>query len=123
MKKVFLNIAILLVGLVSFSQVQTSKSINTNNLEGVWTSNDVDGYLLFYRTPEEELIVKEFEKKSNKEFNIIDFKIYKTYFVVKARFPETDWLTESKYTFIDELNLQCEITNPDGTYTIFYTKI
>ena len=77
MKKVFLNIAILLVGLVSFSQVQTSKSINTNNLEGVWTSNDVDGYLLFYRTPEEELIVKEFEKKSNKEFNIIDYKIYK----------------------------------------------
>jgi len=123
MKKVFLNIAFLLVGLVSFSQVQTSKIINTDNLEGVWMSNDVDGYLLFYVTPEEELIVKEFEKKSNKEFNIIEFKTYKTYFVVKARFPETDWLTESKYTFIDRSNLQCEITNPDGTYTIFYTKI
>jgi hypothetical protein len=123
MKKVFLNIAILLVGLVSFSQIQTSQSINPERLLGMWKPQTPSSYLLFYKDTNSQLTVKEFENADLEDFEIIEFKVYKTYFVVKSRFIETNWVSESKYTFVNNTTLKCSVKTSDGVSTIFYNKI
>jgi hypothetical protein len=123
MKKVFLNIAFLLVGLVSFSQIQTSKSINPENLVGMWKPQVPSSNLLFYKDTNNKLTVKEFENADLEDFEIIEFKVYKTYFTVKSRFIETNWVSDSKYTLINNTTLKCSVKTSDGVSTIFYNKI
>lgn len=123
MKKLFLSIAVLLTGLISFSQVQTNKNINANDLVGFWKPQETAGNLLFYKGSNGELVVEEFENGSGEAFEITEFKVYKTYIIIKALFKETNWASESKYTFINKTTLKCRITNNDGTFTIIYNKI
>ena len=123
MKKVFLSIAFLLVGLVSFSQIQTNGSINPESLIGMWKPQTPSSHLLFYKDTNNKLTVKEFENADLEDFEIIEFKVYKTYFTVKSRFIETNWVSDSKYTLVNNTTLKCRVKTSDGVSTIFYNKI
>jgi hypothetical protein len=119
MKKVTFIIAFLVFSLNTIAQ----EKINTNDLVGFWKPQETAGNLLFHKDSNGKLIVEEFEDTSGEAFEIIDLKVYKTYIIIKALFKETNWASESKYTFINRTTLRCRITNDAGTFTIIYNKI
>jgi hypothetical protein len=123
MKKVFL---ILVAGLtltfVIFNLTNTKK-IDTNNLIGYWKPNEESSQLFFWKDTNGKIQVQEISGTSGDPIDVINFKIYDNYFLVKTIFKPNNWIANSEYTFVNDTTLSCIVKNSEGAVKLIYTKI
>ena len=123
MKKVFLiSVAVLALAFVIFNLTNTKK-INTNNLIGYWKPNEESSQLFFWKDTNGKIQVQEISGTSGEPIDVINFKIYDNYFLVKTIFKPNNWIANSEYTFVNDTTLSCIVNHPEGTTELIYTKI
>jgi hypothetical protein len=123
MKKVFLIIVVALFSLNAFSQgLILKEKINTNDLIGYWQPDEESTQLFFWKDANGKLQVQEISGTSGEPLDILDLKVNENSVYIKTIFVQTDWTTESVYTFTNKQTLKCIISG-DAQTTITYTKV
>jgi hypothetical protein len=122
MKKVFLTATIVLVSVFVIFNLTSTKKINTNNLIGYWKPNEESSQLFFWEDNNGNIQVQEISGTSGEPIDIINFKIYDDYFLVKTIFKPNNWVASSKYTFVNDTVLNCIVNHSKGTTKLIYTK-
>lgn len=123
MKKVFLiSAAVLALTFVIFNLTNTKK-IDTDNLIGYWKPNEESSQLFFWENNNGNIQVQEISGTSGDPIDVIDFKIYDDYFLIKTIFKPNNWIANSEYTFINDTTLSCIVKNSKGNVELIYTKI
>lgn len=123
MKKVFLiSVAVLALAFVVFNLTNTKK-IDTNNLIGYWKPNEESSQLFFWKDTNGKIQVQEISGTDGEPIDVINFKIYDNYFLVKTIFKPNNWIANSEYTFVNDTTLSCIVENSEGAARLIYTKI
>ena len=123
MKKVFLIATIAVASVFVIFNLTNTKKINTNNLIGYWKPDEESSQLFFWKDNNGDIQVQEISGTSGKPIDIINFKIYDDYFLIKTIFKPNNWVTDSKYIFINDVTLSCIVKNSKGDAKLIYTKI
>jgi hypothetical protein len=126
MKKVFLIIAILAIGifiLSGFTKPNKDRKIKEKYLIGYWIPNIESSQLFFWKDKHGNMQVQEIADGDGIALEVLDFKINKTDVFIKTFFKNNNWTTESKYKLIDDNTLECTGINNEGNFTIIYTKV
>ena len=113
-----LVIALLMLAVNVFAQ----EKLNTDNLIGYWKANEESTQLFFWKDVNEELQMQEISTTSGSPLDLLSLQVNLDSIIVKTIFLESNWVTESTYTFIDSNTLECIITG-DGTGTVVYKKV
>jgi hypothetical protein len=122
MKKVFLAATIVLVSAFVIFNLTSTKKIDTNNLIGHWNSDKESSNLIFWKNEEGKIQMKEISFSTEEPIDVLDFKIYDNYFLVKTIFKPNNWVANSKYTFVNDTVLNCVVNHSKGTTRLIYTK-
>ena len=116
----------LFLSLVFFYCASTSafcqSKINTDDLIGYWKPDSASTQLFFWKDVNGELQVQEISTTSGSPLDLLSLEVNSDSIIVKTIFLESNWVTESTYTFIDSNTLECIITG-DGTGTVVYKKV
>lgn len=123
MKKVFLIAAIAVASVFVIFNLTNTKKINTNNLIGYWKPNEESSQLFFWKDNNGKIQVQEISGTSGDPIDVINFKIYDDYFLVKTIFKPNNWIASSEYTFVNDTTLSCIVKNSEGAAELIYTKI
>jgi hypothetical protein len=123
MKKVFLILIVAVALAFVVFNLTNAKKIDENNLIGYWKPNEESSQLFFWKNNNGAIQVQEISGTDGEPIDIIDFKIYNNYFLVKTIFKPNNWTANSRYTFINDTTLNCIVTHPEGTTKLIYTKI
>jgi uncharacterized membrane protein len=123
MKKTFLIAAILLAMAFAVFNLTNTQDINSGDLIGYWEPDEESSQLFFWENDNGEIQVQEISGTSGEPIDVLDFKIYNKYFLVKTIFKPTNWVANSKYTFINKTTLSCIVETSTGSTELIYTKI
>jgi hypothetical protein len=123
MKKVFLIAVIVIASVFVIFNLTNTKKINTNNLIGYWKPNEESSQLFFWKDNNGNIQVQEISGTSGEPIDVINFKIYDDYFLIKTIFKPNNWIANSEYTFVNDTTLSCIVKNSEGAAELIYTKI
>ena len=122
MKKVFLVATTVLVLAFVIFNLTSTKKIDTNNLIGHWNSDKESSNLIFWKDEKGRIQMKEISVSREEPIDVLEFKIYDNYFLVKTIFKPNNWVANSKYTFVNDTVLNCVVNHSKGTTKLIYTK-
>ena len=123
MKKVFLIAVVVLGSMFVIFNLTNTKKIDTNKLIGYWEPNEESSQLFFWKNNNGVIQAQEISGTSGEPIDIIDFKIYDNYFLIKTIFKPNNWIANSEYTFVNDTTLSCIVKNSEGAAELIYTKI
>lgn len=106
MKNVLLIIA--LIFLVQ-SNIFGQEKFTSDDLIGYWEPDKHATQLVFWKDVNKNLQMVEFSTVDGALLTLLSMKLIDEKLVVKTVFKETNWKTESTYTFIDKYTLKCEV--------------